>query len=324
MEITATTAKDKQLQITSKKRMFKKLSQQKYLYLLLLPGVIWAVLFAYSPMIGLYMAFVNYQPTLGNFWGHFFQSEFVGFDWFKYFFTNGDFFIVMRNTITSSLITLLFSFPMPIFIALAVNEVKHAAFKKTVQTVSYLPYFISWVIAANIIITLLSSGGAVNSLLKLFHITHESILFLQEGKYFWWVVALGNTWKDMGYSSIMYLAAIASINPEIYEAAKVDGANRLKQIRYITLPHLKPTIVILLIFSLGGILNAGFDQHFLLGNELTKGYSDVLATYSFRYGLQNGMFSYASAVGLFNSVVAFLLVVIVNSAAKKINNQSLF
>jgi putative aldouronate transport system permease protein len=213
---------------------------------------------------------------------------------------------------------------MPIFIALAINEVKNAAFKKTVQTVSYLPYFISWVIAANIIITLLSSGGAVNSLLKLFHITHESILFLQEGKYFWWVVALGNTWKDMGYSSIMYLAAIASINPEIYEAAKVDGANRLKQIRYITLPHLKPTIVILLIFSLGGILNAGFDQHFLLGNELTKGYSDVLATYSFRYGLQNGMFSYASAVGLFNSVVAFLLVVIVNSAAKKLNNQSLF
>jgi putative aldouronate transport system permease protein len=300
------------------------LKQQKYLFLMMLPGLIWAIVFAYTPMVGLYMSFVNYQPTLGGFWSTLFTSEFVGLEWFRYFFNNGDFWIVMRNTLASTLITLLFSFPMPILIAIAINEIKNVKFKKTVQTASYLPYFISWVIAANIIVTLLSSDGAMNGILKFLHITDESVLFLQNGKYFWWIVALGNTWKDMGYSSIMYLAAISSINQELYEAAKVDGANRFKQIRYITLPHLKPTIVILLILALGGILNAGFDQHFLLGNDLTRDYSDVLSTYSFRYGIQNGMFSYAAAVGMFSSVVAFIIVVIVNYTAKKLNGQSLF
>lgn len=300
------------------------LKQQKYLFLMMLPGLIWAIVFAYTPMVGLYMSFVNYQPTLGGFWSTLFSSEFVGLEWFRYFFNNGDFWIVMRNTLASTLITLLFSFPMPILIAIAINEIKNVKFKKTVQTASYLPYFISWVIAANIIVTLLSSDGAINGILKFLHITDESVLFLQNGKYFWWIVALGNTWKDMGYSSIMYLAAISSINQELYEAAKVDGANRFKQIRYITLPHLKPTIVILLILALGGILNAGFDQHFLLGNDLTRDYSDVLSTYSFRYGIQNGMFSYAAAVGMFSSVVAFVIVVIVNYTAKKLNGQSLF
>lgn len=298
--------------------------QQKFLFLMMLPALVWAILFAYAPMAGLYMSFVNYQPTLGQFWESLFHSEFVGLEWFRYFFDNGDFLIIMRNTLASTLITMLFSFPMPILIAIAINEIKNATFKKVVQTSSYLPYFISWVIAANIIVTLLSSDGAINALLKFFNLTDESVLFLQKGKYFWWIVALGNTWKDMGYSSIMYLAAISSINPELYEAAKVDGANRFKQIRYITLPHLKPTIVILLILALGGVLNAGFDQHFLLGNNLTKDYSDVLSTYSFRYGIQNGMFSYASAVGMFSSVVAFVIVVIVNYTAKKINGQSLF
>ncbi|ANS74329.1 protein lplB [Paenibacillus yonginensis] len=306
------------------RKTWLKFKQQKFLFLMMLPAIIWALIFAYTPMVGLYMSFVNYQPTLGAFWQTLFHSEFVGFKWFDYFFSNGDFLIIMRNTLASTLITLLFSFPMPILIAIAINEIKNVSFKKTVQTASYLPYFISWVIAANIIVTLLSSDGAINGLLKFLHITDESILFLQNGKYFWWIVALGNTWKDMGYSSIMYLAAISSINPELYEAAKVDGANRFKQIRYITLPHLKPTIVILLILALGGILNAGFDQHFLLGNDLTMDYSDVLSTYSFRYGIQNGMFSYASAVGMFSSVVAFIIVVIVNFIAKRVNGHSLF
>lgn len=322
----ATTLKTRSdLNLSShRKSRWAMLKQQKYLFLMMLPGLIWAIVFAYTPMVGLYMSFVNYQPTLGGFWSTLFSSEFVGLEWFRYFFNNGDFWIVMRNTLASTVITLLFSFPMPILIAIAINEIKNVKFKKTVQTASYLPYFISWVIAANIIVTLLSSDGAINGILKFLHITDESVLFLQNGKYFWWIVALGNTWKDMGYSSIMYLAAISSINQELYEAAKVDGANRFKQIRYITLPHLKPTIVILLILALGGILNAGFDQHFLLGNDLTRDYSDVLSTYSFRYGIQNGMFSYAAAVGMFSSVVAFIIVVIVNYTAKKLNGQSLF
>lgn len=307
-----------------RRKLWMTMKQQKFLFLMMLPALIWALIFAYTPMVGLYMSFVNYQPTLGGFWHTLFHSEFVGLKWFQYFFNNGDFLIVMRNTLASTLITLLFSFPMPILIAIAINEIKGVRFKKTVQTASYLPYFISWVIAANIIVTLLSADGAINGILKFFHITSESVLFLQHGPYFWWIVALGNTWKDMGYNSIMYLAAISSINQELYEAAKVDGASRFKQIRYITLPHLKPTIVILLILALGGILNAGFDQHFLLGNDLTRDYSDVLSTYSFRYGIQNGMFSYASAVGMFSSVVAFVIVMIVNTIAKRLNGQSLF
>lgn len=321
---TITVLPERRELIIPKKKLWAIVKQQKYLFLMMQPALLWAVVFAYTPMVGLYMSFVNYQPTLGGFWHTLFNSEFVGLKWFRYFFDNGDFLIIMRNTLASTLITLFFSFPMPILIALAVNEVKSVKFKKTVQTASYLPYFISWVIAANIIVTLLSSDGAINGVLKLLHLTNESVLFLQHGKYFWWIVAFGNTWKDMGYSSIMYLAAISSINQELYEAAKVDGANRFKQIRYITMPHLKPTIVILLILALGGILNAGFDQHFLLGNDLTREYSDVLSTYSFRYGIQNGMFSYASAVGMFSSVVAFIIVVIVNSFAKKLNGHSLF
>ncbi|MEK5645169.1 protein lplB [Paenibacillus rhizosphaerae] len=307
-----------------RRKLWVTVKQQKYLFLMMLPAIVWALIFAYTPMVGLYMSFVNYQPTLGGFWHTLFHSEFVGFKWFQYFFNNGDFLIVMRNTLASTLITLLFSFPMPILIAIAINEIRSVRFKKTVQTASYLPYFISWVIAANIIVTLLSSDGAINGILKFLHITRESVLFLQHGSYFWWIVAIGNTWKDMGYNSIMYLAAISSINQELYEAAKVDGASRFKQIRYITLPHLKPTIVILLILALGGILNAGFDQHFLLGNDLTRDYSDVLSTYSFRYGIQNGMFSYASAVGMFSSIVAFIIVIIVNGIAKRLNGQSLF
>lgn len=308
----------------SKRNWKKKVISQRYLLAMLAPAVVWAVLFSYLPMAGLYMAFVNYQPQLGNFWPSLFRSEFVGFEWFRYFFQNGDFWIIMRNTVASTTLTLLISFPMPILIAIALHEVKWVLFKRTVQTVSYLPHFISWVIAANVIVTMLSSGGIVNDLLKFLGITRESILFLQEGQYFWWIVALGNTWKDMGYNAIIFLAAISSINLDLFEAARVDGAGRFRQIWHITLPHLKPTIVILLILALGGVLNAGFDQHFLLGNGLNRDYSDVLSTYSFRYGLQNSMFSYATAVGMFNSVVAFALVVIVNQASKKINNQSLF
>lgn len=323
MKSTATLRKQTKLMLPRRTR-WAVLKEQKFLFLMMLPAFLWAIIFAYTPMVGLYMSFVNYQPLLGGFWHTLFNSEFVGLEWFRYFFNNGDFLIIMRNTLASTLITLLFSFPMPILIAIAINEIKNVTFKKTVQTASYLPYFISWVIAANIIVTLLSSDGAINGLIKLLHLSEESILFLQEGKYFWFIVAIGNTWKDMGYSSIMYLAAISAINPELYEAAKVDGAGRFKQIRFITMPHLKPTIVILLILALGGILNAGFDQHFLLGNDLTRDYSDVLSTYSFRYGIQNGMFSYASAVGMFSSVVAFIIVVIVNTIARRLDGQSLF
>ena len=300
------------------------LKKQAYLFAMLIPGILWAVLFAYAPMTGLYMGFVDYQPAMGNFWQSLFSSPFVGLQWFKYFFAGQDFWNVMRNTLASSFFTLLLGFTVPIILAIAINEVRVKWFKKVVQTATYLPYFISWVIAANIIVTLLSAEGPVNQLLINWGIVEEGILFLQEGKLFWGLIAASNTWKEMGYNSIMYLAAISAINPELFEAAQVDGAGRLRQIRHILLPMLRPTIVILLILNIGNLLNTGFDQYFLLGNSLNRNYSDVIDTYAFRYGIQNGMLSYATAVSMFKSVVAFILVLTVNKISKRMGETHLF
>jgi len=304
--------------------LIHRLKEQKWLFVLMLPAFIATLLFSYGPMFGLYMAFINYQPGGGTFFQQFFQAEFVGLRWFEYFFTTGDFYRVMRNTLATSLLSLLFGFPAPIILALLLNEARQGLFKRFVQTVSYLPHFISWVIAANIIVTMLSSEGMINNILVGLGIIQEPIAFLQNGPLFWWIIAFSNMWKEMGFSAIMYLAAISAINPELYEAARVDGASRFRQMFHITLPSLRPTIVILAILAIGGILNAGFDQQYLLQNNTVLEYSEVIDIYAYKYGLQNSMFSYGAAVGMFKSVVAFILVIIVNQTAKKMNDQSLF
>lgn len=304
--------------------LISRLKEQKWLFVLMLPAFIATLLFSYGPMFGLYMAFTNYQPGRGSFLYQFFHAEFVGFQWFEYFFTTGDFYRVMRNTLATSLLTLFFGFPAPIILALVLNEARQGFFKRFVQTVSYLPHFISWVIAANIVITLLASDGMLNNILVLLGIVKEPVAFLQNGPLFWWIIALSNMWKEMGFSAIMYLAAIASINPELYEAARVDGASRFKQMWHITLPSMRPTIVILAILAVGGILNAGFEQQYLLQNNTVLEYSEVIDIYAYKYGLQNSMFSYGAAVGMFKSVVAFILVLIVNRISRKVNDQALF
>ncbi|WP_433923146.1 ABC transporter permease [Paenibacillus taichungensis] len=304
--------------------LISRLREQKWLFVLMLPAFIATLLFSYGPMFGLYMAFTNYQPGGGSFFYQFFHAEFVGFQWFEYFFTTGDFYRVMRNTLATSLLTLFFGFPAPIILALVLNEARQGFFKRFVQTVSYLPHFISWVIAANIVITLLASDGMLNNILVLLGIVKEPVAFLQNGPLFWWIIALSNMWKEMGFSAIMYLAAIASINPELYEAARVDGASRFKQMWHITLPSMRPTIVILAILAVGGILNAGFEQQYLLQNNTVLEYSEVIDIYAYKYGLQNSMFSYGAAVGMFKSVVAFILVLIVNRISRKVNDQALF
>ena len=322
MELESAIINDKAVKKPNKK--LNKIIRQKYLYLLMAPALIWVILFCYGPMYGLYMAFVNYVPGGDSFYTSFFSSKFVGLDWITKFFTTGDFVKVMRNTLATSILTLVVSFPAPIILAIMLNEVKNVFFKKTIQTVSYLPYFISWVVAANIFLTVLSSGGFVNQILIHLGIIKHSILFFQSGKLFWGVMASANTWKGMGFNSIMYLAAIASISPEIYESADIDGATRFQKIRHMTLPALKPTIVILLILAIGGIINAGFEQQLLMQNNTVLDYSDVIDTYTYRYGIQNGMYSYAAAVGLFKSVVSFILLVSANKLSKKLNDQSLF
>lgn len=307
-----------------KNKLVKKLWEQKYAYMLLFPALIWLILICYIPMYGLYMSFVNYTPTGEPFFQGLIHSKFVGLDWINNFIKSPDFYLIMRNTLAMSILTIIISFPAPIILALALNEVKNLHFKKFMQTSSYLPYFISWVIAANIFLTLLSSDGIVNNILQFLHLTNDNILFFQKGEYFWWIIAIANTWKVMGYNSVIFLSSIAGISQEQYEAARIDGANRFQQMLNITLPALKPTIVILMILAVGGILNAGFDQQLLMQNNSIMNYSDVLDTYVYRYGLQNGMYSYASAVGLFKSIISFVLLVAVNFISKKVNEQSLF
>lgn len=306
-----------------KRKLLDTLWQQKYLFLLLLPALIWVIVICYIPMTGLYMSFVNYTPKGNGYFVDMINSEFIGMAWFKYFFKT-DFVKIMRNTLATSLITLLFSFPLPIILAISLNEVKSETIKKIVQTTSYLPYFISWVIAANIFITFLSSDGVINNLLQWLGFTKEAVLFFQNGKYFWWIVGFANAWKVLGYNAIIYLAAIAGISQEMYEAADVDGANRWQKIVSITLPSLKPTIMILLILAIGGVLNTGFEQQLLMANDSILNYSDVLDTYAYRYGLKNGMYSYGTAVGFFKSVVSFVLVMGANSISKKFSDNSLF
>lgn len=310
--------------IGSARKVFRTLYRQRFLFLLLLPGFLCVLVFSYGPMAGLYMAFVDYKTTLGHFWSSLFRSEFVGIKWFRVFFSGYDFVLVLRNTIVSSVLTLVIGFIAPITIALALNEAKSSVFKRIVQTVSYMPYFISWVIAANMIVTLLSADGLVNEILRALGLIDTSILFMQDGRWFWAIIASSNTWKNMGYQSVIYLAAMAAINTELFEAARIDGAGRMKQIRFITLPSIRSTIVILLIMSIGSLLNTGFDQYFLLGNVLNREYSDVIDTYAFRYGIQNGLFPYASAVTFFKALVAFLMVAVVNGIARRMELSSLF
>ncbi|GAA0366330.1 ABC transporter permease subunit [Alkalibacterium iburiense] len=299
---------------------WRKIIKQRYLWLLSLPGVFLVFIFNYMPMAGIYMAFTNYSPSREGFIVDLIRAPFVGWDWFSYFF-QGDFTIIMRNTLAMSILTLIFSFPIPIAIAVLINEVRVKWIKKGIQTVSYLPYFISWVIAANIFLTFFSGNGVINNFLQALNITTTDIYFFQEGRYFWWILAIANTWKGMGYNAIIYIAAISGINPEQYEAADVDGASRWQKIVNITLPSLKPTIVILLILAIGGVLNTGFEQVLLLQNNSILNYSEVLDTYAYRYGLQNGMYSYGAAVGLFKSVVSFILVVTANKISRKVNDD---
>ena len=297
--------------------------RQRYLFLLSLPAILFTLIFSYAPLTGIYMAFTEFRPSRNGYWYDLFNAPFVGLDWFRFFFQN-DFGTVMRNTLGMSLLTWIISFPAPILIAIFINEVRNSRIKKGVQTISYLPYFISWVIASNMVLTLLSANGAINQILQMLNITDSPIIFLQEGQYFWWIIALLNTWKEMGYNAIIFLAAIAGISQEQYEAADIDGARRWQKVLHITLPSIRPVIVIMMILSVGGILSNGFEQIILLQNPSLFSVSDVLDTYVFRFGIQGGMWSFSTAVGLFRSVVTFTLVMIANRISRKVSDTALF
>lgn len=300
------------------KRIIQTFKKEKQLWLLCIPMIIWVAIFAYYPMYGLVIAFMKYTPGKPIF-----GSPWVGLTYFKSFFESPDLGMILRNTLAISGLNILIGFPAPIILALLLNELKGTYFKKFVQTVSYLPYFISWVVAASLIFTLLGSEGVVNEVLMNLGVINTPIGFLGTGKYFWGLITGANVWKDIGFSSIIYLSAIAGIDEELYQAGAVDGLGRWGMIWHIILPGIKTTIVLLFILGLGGILNAGFEQQLLIGNAQTREYYEVIDTYAYKYGVQMGRYSFGTAVGLMKSVIGLILVFTANRIAKKVTDMSI-
>ncbi|MFD0960236.1 ABC transporter permease [Paenibacillus chungangensis] len=292
--------------------------KHKYLTLLFVPAVAYYILFHYVPIYGVLIAFKSYKFSLGI-W----DSPWVGFQHFEELFALGSFWKVTLNTVLISLYKLIFGFPAPILFALLLNEIRLVLFKRVVQTISYFPHFLSWVVLAGLAMQFLSPGtGPINLLLQQMGL--DPIFFLGSSDWFRPVLVVTDVWKELGWGTIVYLAALSGVNPEQYEAATVDGANRYHRMRYITLPAMTPVITIMLIFAIGKIVNDDFDQVFNLLNPAVMGVGDVLSTYTYRVGLVNMEYSFATAVGLFKNVIAFTLIVTANAVAKRLNEYGLW
>jgi len=288
------------------------------LHILLIPGVIAVFIFNYIPMFGIVMAFQKFVPAKG-----FLGSEWVGLDNFRYIFNMPNIWNVIRNTIFISVMKIIANLIVPIIFALLLNEVRKNAFKRTVQTIIYFPHFLSWVILGGILIDVLSpTSGIVNEFLGLFGI--KPIYFLGDAKWFPFTLVLTNTWKEFGYNTIVYLAALTSIDPTLYEAAVVDGAGRMKQTIHITIPGILPIVTLMTVLSLGNVLNAGFDQVFNLYSPSVYSTGDIIDTLVYRIGMVEAQFSVSAAVGLFKSAISFVLVVISNKLANKYAGYRVF
>jgi len=288
------------------------------LHILLIPGVIAVFIFNYIPMFGIVMAFQKFVPAKG-----FLGSEWVGLDNFRYIFNMPNIWNVIRNTIFISVMKIIANLIVPIIFALLLNEVRKNVFKRTVQTIIYFPHFLSWVILGGILIDVLSpTSGIVNEFLGLFGI--KPIYFLGDAKWFPFTLVLTNTWKEFGYNTIVYLAALTSIDPTLYEAAVVDGAGRMKQTIHITIPGILPIVTLMTVLSLGNVLNAGFDQVFNLYSPSVYSTGDIIDTLVYRIGMVEAQFSVSAAVGLFKSAISFVLVVISNKLANKYAGYRVF
>ncbi|NIK75261.1 putative aldouronate transport system permease protein [Paenibacillus castaneae] len=298
--------------------VLRRLKRDKWLYILLLPGLLYFLIFKYVPMWGVLLAFKNFQPYTG-FW----NSEWVGVEHFRLFFSNPEFFMLLRNTLLLSLYNLVFFFPAPIVLAILLNEVRLAIFKRSVQTLIYVPHFISMVIVASMTyVFLTSSGGPVNELLYAY--TGRKIEFLASPDWFRPIIILQTIWKECGWGTIIFLAALSAVDVEQYEAAIMDGANRWKQIWHITLPSILSTIIILLILRMGNVLENGFEQIYLMLNPLNREVAEVFDTYVYMMGITQGAFSYSTAVGLFKSIIGVILVLGSNYLAKRFGQSGLY
>lgn len=301
-----------------RRSLWKILNRDKYLYLMLIPVAVYFILFKYAPLFGEMIAFKNYRLADGI-WG----SEWVGLEQFRKLFTSREFFTVLRNTLLLNLYNLVFAFPVPIVLAVLLNEVTKSGYKRVLQNLLYIPHFISWVVLGSIVIALLSpSTGVVNHILGWFGI--EPIYFMAST--FWWPVSfiMSGIWKEAGFGTILYMAAMSSIDPTLYEAARMDGANKLRQIWHVTLPGIRSTAAILLILKVGQMMDVGFEQVYTMKNPAVTKVAEVISTFVYTRGIENLQYSYTTALGLFQSVVALILVVSVNRIIKAMGENGLW
>lgn len=300
------------------KRFLKNVKRDKALLLIVLPVVIHYLIFVYYPMYGNIIAFKKYSPVKGIL-----GSEWVGFRYFLQFFRSPYFARVLRNTLLISVYSILWGFPIPIIFALMTNDLKHGVYKRVVQAVSYIPYFISTVIICGILVNFLSpSSGIINSIIKAFG--GEPINFLMEPKWFRTVFIASGVWQGFGWSAIVYLAALTGISQELYEAARVDGASKLQQVFHISIPCILPTIIVTSIMQIGTLMSVGYEKVILLYNPVTLEVADVISSYTYRTGLVEGNYSFGSAVGLFNSAINLVLVFVANRISRKVSEVSLW
>ncbi len=301
-----------------KKGFFGKLGKQWQLLIMSLPMLIYVLIFNYGPMWGWITAFQDYKPKLGIT-----GSKFVGLKNFQWLFGRADFLNSVRNTLAMSVINLVLGTIAAIVLAILLNEVMNTLFKRTVQTVTYLPHFLSMVIVVGMAQNIFASNGPINALLMNLGIIKQPLFFLGESKYFWWLVGFINVWKEVGWNTIIYIAAMTAIDPSLYEAAAIDGAGRFNKIRYITLPGIKSTFVILLIMNIGHLMEAGFEIQYLLGSSLVMDRSQTIDIFVLKYGISKQQYGVATAAGMFKSIVAIILLFAANTVAKKLNESTL-
>lgn len=283
-------------------------------------GALWLIVFKYLPMFGLIIGFTHYD-ILNPIW----EARWAGLEHFIDFFTDDRFWLVLRNTLGISFFKLVVGFPIPIVFALFLNEIRSKRFKRSVQTVSYLPHFLSWVILGGIMVNWMSEAGLVNELLvERWGLMDEPIVFLTETRFFWPIAVGSDVWKSVGWNAIIYIAAIAGVDPNLYEAAFMDGASRFQRVVHITLPAIKPTIVILFILAVAHMLDSNFDQLFVLKNPLNADASDVIQIYSYKMGIQQGRFSFATAIGFSRSIAMLLLLLSANGLSRRFTGEGIY
>ena len=303
--------------VSGRQGFWSKLAAQRQLVWMSVPLILYVLLFTYVPLAGWTIAFQDFKPAKG------FASAWVGIKHFVDLFTDNVFRNVLRNTLAMSFINLVFNFTCAIGLALLLNEVRHRGVKRFAQTVSYLPHFLSWVVVAGLVSSMLASDGVFNLILIKLGITQAPVVWLGQPKAFWWIVGASNVWKEVGWNTSIYLAAMAAIDPSLYEAAEMDGCGRFARIRHVTLPGIRPTIVVLLILNLGWIMESGFEIQYLLKNGMNQDFSWSIDIYVVQYGLRLGNYSLATAGGIFKSVVNLVLLFCANTFASRLGQERL-